>query len=473
MRTGNPWNLSLLFFRLVLAALAAFVLLLPLPFGGVLPWTHTVVQVTAFLLLAVAAIVAPRLADIRPAVLPAGCIAGIALLGAIQGATVPPAIVRNLAPGHARLQAGAAEVVRIGGLERVPESTLSLNGAASRAAALTWLAVAACMLGAAVASAERNRRRVVAAALVASGLFQVLLGATNLRLSPTAIWGVQVPNDPLRLRGSFINSDHLALYLELVLPVAFAWGWWAVRRAGDDLNVDRRIALVAPPVIVWLTLFVGLAFTGSRAGLIAACTGVAVQGLLLAIRRRRWRLAAAGGLAAVVGIGAVAFVGLQQGLGRWLGTSQYELTWGDRLEVYRYTFALWQRFPLTGTGLATFRDAFTLVAPHELSTNWYWHAHNDLLEVLVTTGLVGAALALVGIVAVVMGLVPALRDGERSEDRAAALAAVGALAAVAVHSCFDFGLSMPANSATLAIVLGAALVARRAAGKGKREEGRG
>ena len=28
----------------------------------------------------------------------------------------------------------------------------------------------------------------------------------------------------------------------------------------------------------WLTLFVGLAFTGSRAGLIAACTGAASRG---------------------------------------------------------------------------------------------------------------------------------------------------------------------------------------------------
>jgi O-antigen ligase len=289
----------------------------------------------------------------------------------------------------------------------------------------------------------------------------VLLGATNLTLSPTAIWGMGVPNDPNRLRGSFINADHLALYLELALAVSFAWGWWAVRRAGDDPNLDRRIAMVAPPVIVWLTLFVGLAFTGSRAGLIAACTGTAVQGLLLTVRRRRWRLAAAGVLAALIGIGAVAFIGLQQGLGRWFGTSQYELTWSDRLDVYRHSFALWQRFPLTGTGLSTFRDAFTLVAPHELSSGWYWHAHNDLLEILVTTGLVGAALAVVGLAASVMGLVPLLRDGERSEDRAAALAALGALAAVAVHSCFDFGLSMPANSATLAIILGAALAARR------------
>ena len=56
-----------------------------------------------------------------------------------------------------------------------------------------------------------------------------------------------------------------------------------------------------------------------------------------------------------------------------------------------------------------------------------------------------------------------LRDGERSEDRGAALAALGALAAVAVHSCFDFGLTLPANSVTLAIIVGAALVAHRTA----------
>ena len=219
---------------------------------------------------------------------------------------------------------------------------------------------------------------------------------------------------------------------------------------------------------IWVDGMWGSAAPMLCAGLVAACAGAAVQGLLLAMRRRRWRIGAAGIVAALVGIGAVAFIGLQQGLGRWLGTSPYEVTWSDRIEVYRHSLGLWQRFPLIGTGLSTFRDAFTLVAPHRLAGDWYWHAHNDLLEILVTTGLVGAALVVLGIAAAVRGLIPVLRDGERSEDRGAALAALGALAAVAVHSCFDFGLSMPANSMTLAIIVGAALVAQRA--EGKKEE---
>jgi hypothetical protein len=57
-----------------------------------------------------------------------------------------------------------------------------------------------------------------------------------------------------------------------------------------------------------------------------------------------------------------------------------------------------------------------------------------------------------------------LQKGERSEDRAAGLAALGALAGGALHSCFDFGLTVPANAVTFAIVCGAAA--------GVRERGR-
>ncbi len=442
--------------------LAALILWLPLPFASVMPWSHTVFQVTAFLLLALASLVAPRVGGMRSAIVPAACVAGVALFGAIQSANVPSSIVRNLSPAHARLQADAAGQLKQAGLDHEVASTLSLNPGASRAAALTWLAVAASMLAAAASSTDRRHRRLLGAAIVTSGLFQVLFGARALASTPDFIWGKPLPSDASRLRGTFVNPDHLALYLELVLPAAFAWGWWALRRVREEPLLERRIALVVPPAAVWLTVFVGLAFTGSRGGLIAACTGAVAQGLLVAARRRHWRLGLAGILLALVGIGAVAFIGLQQGLGRWLSTSKYELTWNDRLKVYGASFDLWRRFPITGTGLSTFRDSFSLVAPRSLTDTWYWHAHNDLLEIPVTTGLVGAALMLAGVAAALTGLARRLRDGERSEDRAAAVAALGAIAAVAVHSLFDFGMVLPANAATFAIVIGAALSAPRA-----------
>jgi putative inorganic carbon (hco3(-)) transporter len=454
------WNQQGLPALFLLALLVALVLWVPLPFGTVLPWSHTVLQITAGILLALALLDATRAAGLRPALLPAACLAGVALLGALQASAWPPAIVRIISPEHSRLQAAARVDLQDARAAGEVSSTLSLAPAASGRAALTFGAVVACLLaGAAVY--ERTQRRMLALAMLASGILQVLFGARALANREDTIWGTAVGGDPSRLRGTFVNSDHLALYLELILPVAFAWGWWGLKRAREEISVERQIALVAGPALVWLTLFVGLAFTGSRAGLVAAVTGTVAQGVFLALGRRRVRLGASGILLVLVGTGTVAAVGLQQGFGRWLATSQHELAWSDRLRVYASSWDLWQRFPVTGTGLASFRDAFSLVAPRDLPALWYWHAHNDYLEVLVTAGVVGGALLAVVAGSLAVRLARVLRDGERSEDRCAALAALGAIAAVAVHSFFDFGLSMPANAATLAILCGTALVARK------------
>ena len=450
--------------------LAVLVLWVPLPFGSVVPWSHTVLQITACLLLALAAVSTKRASDLRPAAFPAICIAAVALLGALQASTFPATIVRTISPEHTRLQAVAHVTLAEAGFAREVPSSLSLAPSASRAAALTFAAVAACLLAAAAAR-ERRHRRVLASALLASAIFQVLYGAAALAGRRGTIWGQVVAGDPARLRGTFVNADHLAFYLELALAVAFAWGWWALRRARERTALEHRIALVAGPALVWLTLFLGLAFTGSRAGLVAAATGTVAQGLLLAASRHRWRGGIAGVLLVLVGVGTVAAVGLQQGLGRWLATSQHELAWNDRLRVYSTSWELWHRFPWTGTGLSSFRDAFSLLVPRELTGSTYWHAHNDYLEVLVTAGVVGAALVAVATCVLVMRLARGLHDGGRTENRAAALAALGALAAVAVHSFFDFGLSMPANAATLAIVVGAALAARRSGGREEEERG--
>ena len=135
------------------------------------------------------------------------------------------------------------------------------------------------------------------------------------------------------------------------------------------------------------------------------------------------------------------------------------MSWGARLREYGVALKLWGRFPATGTGLGTFRDAFPLVQPADLQGTW-WHPHSDLLEVLVTAGLLGAALLAVGLAALVRRLATVLNEGGRSEDRAAALAAFGVLASLGLHECLDFGLSMPGNAVTLAVLLGSATAAR-------------
>jgi O-antigen ligase/polysaccharide polymerase Wzy-like membrane protein len=437
---------------LVLLLLAA-----PLPFGGVTPWAEALLRGICFFALALAAPALESPAAVRPAAIPAAALAGVALLGLLQAAPMPAGLVAAVSPEHASLERQAASLTAPANAPGGP-ARLTLAAAASRSAAVGWAAAAAIFLAAAVVGRRRVHRRWLGAALLAVGLFEVFFGARDWIARASTLWGVEVPV-AIRLRGTFVNPNHLAVYLEMVLPVAFAWGWWAARRAREKPQLERRLLLVAPPVMLWLTLFAGLAFSGSRGGLLAAVAAVTAQGFLAARVRKRWWLAPLGALAALAGVAVVASVGLREGLGRLLTTSATDVSLGARLREYGAGFELWRRFPLTGSGLGTFRDAFPLVQTPDLQGT-FWHPHSDLLEVLSTTGLIGAALVLAGLVALLRRLAKVLAAGYRSEDRAAALAALGILVSLGLHECFEFGLTMPGNAVTLAVLLGSVTTAR-------------
>lgn len=455
----------------ILTALLALVLLFaPLPFGGVTPWAESVLRVASFLALALALTLtaaAESAAALRLAVWPAAALAAVALLGLLQAAPLPAGVAALLSPRHAGLERQAAE------LATAPTpARLTLAATATRSAVLGWAAAAAAFLAAAVAGRRREHRRWLAAAVMAGALFQVFFGVRDWFARSSTLWGVELHATAIRLRGTFVNPNHLALYLEMALPLAAAWSWWAARRAAGEAHVERRLLLAGPPVLVWLTLFAGLAFSGSRAGLLAAMAAVSVQGALVAAGGRRWWLAPLGALAALAGVGVVAAVAPREGLGRLLATSAADVSLGARLEEYRAALGLWARFPFTGTGLGTFRDAFPLVQTPVLEGTW-WHPHSDFVEVLVTAGLAGAALVAAGLWSLTRALVRVRRQGGRSEDRAAGLAALGLLVSAGVHETLDFGLSMPGNAITLAVLLGAAAAAKTRAGSAQLDPARG
>jgi O-antigen ligase len=441
---------------LAIGLVALLLLWAPLPFGGVTPWAEASLEVLSFLALAAACLALERPADLKPVLLPAAALAGVALLGLVQALPWPAPVAALLSPGHARLFAEAAALLAPapGGATR-----LTVAAAATRSAALVWAAVAAAIVAGAVAGRHRRGRRVLGGALLVSALFQIFFGARASLAGEKTLWGVEVPISAARLRGTFFNPNHLAFYLELALPVAFAWAFWTVRRAKREASLEHRVLTVAPAVLVWIVLFAGLVFTASRGGLLAAVAAAGLQGALIGIHYRRWDLAPLGAAAAVVGVAVAAAAGVEEGLARLVHSLPTDVSWGARRQAWAATVELWRRFPLTGVGLGAFRDAFPLVQPASLPGTW-WHAHSGPLEVLATTGLAGAVLLGAGLAPLVLRLLTVLARGRRSEDRAAGLAAIGALASVAIHESFDFGLTLPANALTLAVFAGAAASAR-------------
>jgi len=440
----------------VAVALGLLIAWAPWPFGSVTARGAAVLALAAAASLALGALTSDLSKALRPVAVPALALAGLAAFGLLQGMSWPAGLAAVASPEHVRLAEDAARALGDAepAIDRVP---LSVAPAVTRRTALLLAGLAAAFVAGALAARRRLGRRILFGAILATALAQILFGAPRWFARTRELWGVEIPGSE-RLRGTFVNPNHLALYLEIALAVAFAWGWWALGRVRRESSPERRVLLLAGPALVWITLFVGLAFTGSRAGMLAAVAGLAVQGALASGRRRRALLPVLGRTLAVLallaaGAAAVLWIGAEEGLARWQGFGT-EAAATARLATYRDTAELWSRYPWTGTGLGTFLYAFPQVQSTTPELTW-WHAHSDPLELLAVGGVVGAALALAGLVALALRLLRVLRGARRTEDAAAAIAALGALVAVGLHESIDFGLTIAANAFTLAILAGA------------------
>ena len=432
--------------------LAAILILGPLPFGGVLPRDRAALQVCAFVALALALYAHQRVDHLRLARWPLVALTGVAALGLLQSLPWPAPLVQLLSPRLARLWQEAATLPGSGG--DALWFSLSIAPDVSRQVALHWLAVAACLAAACLQGRERGARRILVVSLVVSGMMQIAYGADRWLSRRSEIWSVDVPGEPGRLRGTFVNPDHFALFAAIGVTCSAAWLLWATRRAFEGQEAfEKRLWRLALPLIAFSTLFVGLAFSGSRAGLLAMIGGLALQASVVALRYRKWQMMVLAMVPLALGVAGLAAFGWQRGLARWLETSIYDVGWNSRIFAWLSSLELWWSTPVTGSGLGTFRQAFPLVQPERLTGTWH-HAHSDVLELLVTVGVLGWLLLALALRGLYQRLWKVHQRGRRSEDRAGGLAAMGAATAALLHSLVDFGLTIPANAFALSIVLG-------------------
>jgi O-antigen ligase len=331
---------------------------------------------------------------------------------------------------------------------------ISLAPSETTATALLVLAYGAAFFAAVRLLQTRARRRVFLAAVVASAFVQVGLGIASAEAQEIG-----------RLHGPFVNPDHFAGYLELPLAVAFAALWMAVRmktgRREDGL--ERRLAAVSAAVLLWGTLAAAVGLTHSRGGILAALFAAAVM-LALSIVRHRKRASLRSGWAglAVLAAGLVfaALITREGPLLRFLADDPRDIGADMRVRIWSTSIEAFRRSPIAGTGLGTFRDAFRHVQPAGLE-GLVEQAHDDLLQLLVTGGLVAGLLGAAGFLAAGRGLLQGWARQQHREERALALSAFGALLSLTLHGVVDFSLSIPAVAVTLAAVVGMGWVAGR------------
>jgi O-antigen ligase len=235
--------------------------------------------------------------------------------------------------------------------------------------------------------------------------------------------------------GPFVNRDDFAGFVELTSPLGCALILF---------QAWRREKL--PLLLLFTVLPIGaLVLSASRGGIIGFAFGFV---LLLFLSRERHigkrQLLGAAALALIAG-SFVLWLGAREAIQRLGSLSTEEISRDRRVSMYRDTWQIFLHHPWAGTGLGT------LAAVYPRYESYYdgmivEHAHNDYLELLADTGLVGGLCGLAFVVLLFQQGLANLRSAEGRLGRASCAGSMAACAGLLMHSLVDFNLHIPSNA---------------------------
>ena len=265
--------------------------------------------------------------------------------------------------------------------------------------------------------------------------------------------------------GTYANRDHYAGFLEMSLPFAAVYPVAVLRQAHSRWHSSIAPALAVSAVwALAVLIFAGIILSLSRMGFIATLSSLFAMGALLlgttqlgwitGSRRRRWVGIGMVGALVLAGFVFLPPDRLIQRFGDFISTDG--VNFGLRTDLSAETIPLIRAYPVFGCGLGDYMTAFSKFKRSEMLLTIDF-AHNDYLQLLAELGLVGFAIGAALAFSVVR---MALRGAVKSSDPEAryfAVACVGALSAIAVHSLADFNLYIPANAMLLAWIAGMAV----------------
>ena len=276
-------------------------------------------------------------------------------------------------------------------------------------------------------------------------------------------WGHPVFETLLRARGPFVDPDHFAGYLAIVFPLALACAVFPNLLTPRRATVAFRIQCAVASFVIFLAILLSM----SRAGWLALIVGTVAM-FLLAVPPRasidprasgisrfgRVRLAIVG---MVVLLGAsMIFISPEARVDTVSRVSQSAAemeTVVGRIDAWKGGIALIRDFPLVGVGLGGWSEIFERYQLPPWQILFFSQAHNDYIQLLAETGLIGIALFGWLAVRIIRRVAAGARALEASSVPIFAALTAG-IAAMGVVEIFDFDLRIPAISLLFAVFAG-------------------
>lgn len=237
--------------------------------------------------------------------------------------------------------------------------------------------------------------------------------------------------------GPFTYHNYYAAFVELVLPISMTVAFHAAGRIDWSAYIRRGLA----PALLLASFMIAQ----SRGGVIVLAAELIMGAAVIWFWRRqlggldrRLLLAAAGTL-------AFTLLASWGPLATRLMAATTDASAADRLKVAQSCLAIWWAHPWVGTGLGTFA---TVYPKFRIFDNGliFLQAHNDTLQLLAETGVVGFGLALAFLG---LGIAQCRHTARTAASKTVArlkLAAAVGCAGFCLHCCMDFVSHSPANA---------------------------
>jgi O-antigen ligase len=236
--------------------------------------------------------------------------------------------------------------------------------------------------------------------------------------------------------GPFVNHNHFAGFVELTDPLGLAMLFsGAVRR--DKLTLLSFLTVLPIGALV---------LSASRGGITSFLFEFVLLTLLVRKRLEKGgrQLLTASGLALVAGFLSI-WLGAGGTVERFGNLTRGEISHERRLSVVRDTWRIFYDHPWTGTGLGTLETVYPRYESYYdgLVVD---HAHNDYLELLADTGLIGGV-SMLGFIALLAwrGLFN-LRAARNPVCRSLYSGSLVACAGLLLHGLVDFNSHIPSNA---------------------------
>ena len=287
---------------------------------------------------------------------------------------------------------------------------------------------------------EEGARKLFALVMIVFGACYAFFAlAQELTANGKIFWMIS-PRFGGSIYGSYVNHDHYAGLMEMLVPIPF------VLSMGHLLRGGKRALVAFCAVLMASTIFL----SGSRGGMIAFVLEIVLFAALTLVQRRNPRAALGSVAVCVLVLAFLVFVGKGQVLGR-LG----DLSPGTRLDMTKDCLRMFTHRPVWGWGLGTFPTVYP--SYRSFYTNLFINeAHNDYAQLLVETGLLGFALMLWFLICLYRNGLPTSRRWEFKWDGAVSFAALLGCTGILFHSFVDFNLQIPANAALFYVLCGLA-----------------